>query len=140
MNGNPTVQVDTSIELRLLISEQPALPLQVSLRYGAADPYAVTVRFHGPEEHVEWVFARDLLASGLDGHGGLGDVQVRAVPDGGGDDVVIISLASPDGRADLEADATELRSFLQSTEQVVPLGAEHQFFDIDAEVESLLAG
>ena len=139
MNGNPTVQVDTSIELRLLISEQPALPLRVSLRYGAADPYAVTVRFHGPEEHVEWVFARDLLASGLNGHGGVGDVQVRAVPAGGADEVVIISLASPDGHADLEASAAELRAFLHSTERVVPLGTEHRFFDIDAEVESLLA-
>lgn len=139
MNGDPTVEVDTSIELRLLVGEQPSLPLPVSLRYGASDPYAVTVRFYGPDEHVEWVFARELLALGLTGEQGLGDVKVRAVNERG-TDVVIISLASPDGRADLEADAADLRAFLSSTERIVPMGAEHRFYDIDAEVESLLAG
>lgn len=137
MNGIPSVEVDTAIELRLLVPEQPSLPLPVSLRYRSGDPYAVTVRFEGTQEQVEWVFARDLLAAGLDGADGLGDVRVRAVQDSG-EDVVIISLASPDGRADLEADAGDLRAFLNRTQQVVPLGAEHHFLDVDSELQELM--
>lgn len=140
MNGIPSVQVDACIELRLLVPEQPSMPLPVSLRYGSCDPYAVTVQFHGADEQVEWVFARELLVAGLAGAEGLGDVRVRAVHDGRRDDVVIISLASPDGRADLEADAGDLRAFLVRTEQVVPLGGEHRFLDVDAELQQLLAG
>lgn len=139
MTGIPSVQIDTCIELRLLVPEQPSLPLPVSLRYGSCDPYAVTVQFHGADEQVEWVFARDLLAAGLAGEDGLGDVRVRAERDGFRD-VVIISLASPDGRADLEADARDLRAFLVRTEQVVPMGGEHHFLDVDAELQQLLAG
>lgn len=139
MHSIPTVEVDTCIELRLLVPERPALPLPVSWRYRSGDPYAVTVCFHGADEQVEWVFARELLAAGLDGAAGFGDVEVRAVRDGGAD-VVMISLASPDGRAELEADAVELRSFLDRTRQVVPLGGEHRYVDVDAELEQLLAG
>lgn len=141
MNGTPSADVDTSIELRLLLPEQPSLALPVSLLYESVDPYAVTVRFQGPEEQVEWVFARELLAAGLEGVDGLGDVQVRAVPaDPGGQHAhVIISLASPDGRAELEADPDDLRDFLVQTEQVVPRGGEHAFVDVDAELRELLA-
>ena len=45
--------------------------------YSGKDPYAVRMAFHvGTDEPVEWIFARDLLAAGIESRQGEGDVQV----------------------------------------------------------------
>jgi hypothetical protein len=130
--------VAVPIELRLRVPQQQVLPLPVQLGYGSDDPYAVSVAFQGPDEVVTWVFARDLLAEGLLAPGGEGDVTVRPEfgPNG---EVLVIGLASPDGEAELEADADDVRDFLARTEQVLPRGQEHTVIDFDAELAQLLA-
>ena len=67
------------------------------------------------------MFARDLLADGLDQPLGDGDVTVRPHRHDGRD-VLIIGLASPDGAAELEADAAEVRAFVELCESVLPRG------------------
>lgn len=126
------VDVDIEVTLRLVVPDSGPVPLPVSLRYLATDPYAVRALFRGGdgETSVEWVFARDLLVDGLERASGLGDVHVW--PSKGTDgDLVVIALSSPDGRAVLHADADDLRIFLARTLAVVPAGQETSHLDIE---------
>jgi len=135
LSGHP--DVDTAVELRLVVPDADAVSLPVALRYALTDPFAVTVAFHGDDVSVEWVFARELLLTGLEHPCGDGDVHVwpswRS-----GQDLVLIALSSPDGRAVLEADATDLRTFLDATVALVPPGDEITHVDLDAAIAALL--
>ena len=51
---------------------------------------------------------------------------------------VRLRLRSPSGDALLEAPADAVAGFLAATTRLVPPGTEHQHFDIDAALESLL--
>jgi hypothetical protein len=133
----PQVDVEASVQLRLVVADADAVPLPVSLRYSAADPYAVRAVFSGDGMEVEWVFARDLLRTGLATPIGDGDVHVW--PSWGtGRELVMISLTSPDGQAVLEASAEDVRTFLDRTAVVVPDGEESLYLDLDAAVARLL--
>ena len=105
---HPHVDVEASVQLRLVVADADAVPLPVSLRYCATDPYAVRAVFSGDGMEVEWVFARDLLRTGLTSPVGEGDVHVW--PSWGtGRELLMISLTSPDGQAVLEAGAQDVR-------------------------------
>ena len=133
----PQVDVEASVQLRLVVADADAVPLPVSLRYSAADPYAVRAVFSGDGMEVEWVFARDLMRTGLSTPIGDGDVHVW--PSWGtGRELVMISLTSPDGQAVLEASAEDVRTFLDRTALVVPDGEESLYLDLDAAVARLL--
>lgn len=132
-------QVDTELELRLVVPDAGTVPLQATLRYGTDDPFAVTAAFGGGGVTVEWVFARDLLITGLTRPTGEGDVHVWPSW-GSGQDLVLLSLTSPDGHAVLEADAADLRAFLTTTLKLVPSGTESAYLDLDAELAELFAG
>jgi hypothetical protein len=134
----PHVDVESSVQLRLVVADADAVPLPVSLRYSACDPYAVRAVFSGDGMEVEWVFARDLLRTGLASPVGDGDVHVW--PSWGtGRELLMISLTSPDGQAVLEATADDVRSFLDRTAVVVPDGQESGHLDLDAALARLLA-
>ncbi len=129
--------VTMPMELRLLVPLQPAMPLPVRLRYSVQDPYAVSLVFSGPDEDVIWVFARELLAAGLTLPQGQGDVRIR--PEiRSGHRYVMISLTSPDGTAELEADAETIGAFIAETERAVPRGQEHTMVNVDEALASLL--
>lgn len=130
--------VAMQMELRLLVPLQPALPLSVTMRYHLKDPYAVSVAFSGADEEIVWVFARDLLAEGLDFPRGQGDVQIRP-EQRGGRRLVMICLTSPDGTAELEVDSEKVREFVLATEATVPRGSEHTVIDLDSELSGLLS-
>jgi hypothetical protein len=124
--------------------------------YSGKDPYAVRMAFHvGTDEPVEWIFARDLLAAGIESRQGEGDVQVwpsalscaetgdlgvtgSAQTHGAGGKVLNIELSSPFGQAHFEAPAQAMSAFLQRTYQMVPAGKESGYIDIDAELNDLL--
>ncbi len=134
----PHVDVESSVQLRLVVADADAVPLPVSLRYSSTDPYAVRAVFSGDGVEVEWVFARDLLRTGLASPVGDGDVHVW--PSWGtGRELLMISLTSPDGQAVLEATAEDVRSFLDRTAAVVPDGDESSHLDLDAALARLLA-
>jgi hypothetical protein len=109
-----------------------------SLCYTADDPYAIRMAFHvGTDEPVEWIFSRELLAAGLDGPAGEGDVHVWPGVDHGLD-LLNIALSSPFGHAHFEAPMTAIADFLARTFTVIPAGEESAFINIDDELDELL--
>jgi hypothetical protein len=132
--------VSAELGLSLVVPEHGAVPLVASLYYSAEDPYAIRMAFHvGTDEPVEWIFARDLLAAGLVGPVGEGDVQVWP-SDSDGADVLSIALSSPFGEAQFEAPLSATAEFLERTCKIIPAGAEADFIDLDAEIDGLLWG
>jgi Streptomyces sporulation and cell division protein, SsgA len=140
MNNSSTVSAE--LGLRLVVPQQTIVPLVASLYYSREDPYAIRIAFHvGLDEPVEWIFARDLLAMGIESREGLGDVHVwpSAGSEGGAPGSVLnIELSSPFGQAHFEAPLTALTGFLLRTFEVVPAGREGEFIDIDGELNDML--
>lgn len=133
-----SVTVSAELGLSLVVPEHGAVPLVASLDYSADDPYAIKMSFHvGTDEPVEWIFGRELLATGLKSLVGEGDVQVWP-EDTVGADTVNIALSSPFGEAHFEAPLTDTAEFLNSTYGIVPAGAESDFIDFDGELNEML--
>jgi len=148
--------VSAELGLRLVAAEQTIVPLVASLHYSGSDPYAIRMAFHmGPEDPVEWIFARELFADGMTTPEGDGDVQVwpsvaesrDAGNDPGNDaggtargpvSVLNIKLCSPFGEAHFEAPIEAVANFLDRTYGIVPMGRESAVIDIDGELSSLL--
>jgi Streptomyces sporulation and cell division protein, SsgA len=139
MDSGTTVSAE--LGFLIVIPRQVSVPVTARLCYTGDDPYAVRVAFHsGTDEAVEWIFARDLLAAGLTEPAGAGDVRAWPSPagDGGGAPVLNIILSSPFGEAHFEAPMTAMAEFLRRTYNAIPAGRESDFFDIGAELDSLL--
>ncbi|MBV9382516.1 MAG: SsgA family sporulation/cell division regulator [Streptosporangiaceae bacterium] len=142
--------VSAELGLRLVVPQQTIVPLVASLYYSGDDPYAIRIAFHvGLDEPVEWIFARELLASGITSRQGLGDVQVwpsaataaaggEAAGAGAGQEVLNIELSSPFGQAHFEAPIPDISDFLRRTYEIVPAGKESDFVDVEAELSDLL--
>jgi Streptomyces sporulation and cell division protein, SsgA len=136
MNSSATVSAE--LGLSLVVPDHGAVPLVASLNYSADDPYAIRMAFHvGADEPVEWIFARDLLAVGLEGPAGEGDVQVWPTDDHGRE-LLNIALSSPFGEAHFEAPRASTAAFLAKTYEVIAAGNESDFIDVDAELDELL--
>jgi hypothetical protein len=156
MNRSSSTTISAELGLRLVVPQQTIVPLVASMYYSGSDPYAVRMAFHvGTDEPVEWIFARDLLAAGIESRQGEGDVHVwpsamscaetdgldvigSAKPREVGGKVLNIELSSPFGQAHFEAPAQALAAFLRRTYQIVPAGKESDFIDIGAELNDLL--
>jgi len=133
-----SVTVSAELGLSLVVPEHGAVPLVASLDYSADDPYAIRMAFHvGTDEPVEWIFARELLAAGLESLTGEGDVTVWP-EDVEGADILNIALSSPFGEAHFEAPLSATAEFLKSTYGIIPTGSESDFMDVDGELEELL--
>jgi hypothetical protein len=134
--------VSAELGLRLVVPQQTIVPLVASLYYSTEDPYAIRIAFHvGLDEPVEWIFARDLLSTGVEGREGLGDVVVwpSAGSEGGAPGSVLnIELSSPFGQAHFEAPVKEVSAFLRRTYAMVPAGDEADFVDVEAELTDLI--
>jgi hypothetical protein len=139
MMDSAPLTVTRAMTLDLIDASGAATPLEAKLRYESDDPYAISAEFSTGVETVGWVFARDLLASGLYEPAGDGDVHVWPCLDVRGRAVVIFELCSPDGEALLQARADEVADFLQSTRDLVPHGSEGAHVDLDELVTRLLA-
>jgi Streptomyces sporulation and cell division protein, SsgA len=134
--------VTAELGVWLVLPEQTIVPLLARLSYSREDPYALSVAFQvGLDQPVDWVFARDLLATGIEGREGLGDVTVwpsaeseSGLPGG----VLHIELSSPLGHAHFEAPARKISDFLRRTYQVVPAGEESGHIKVEAELNDLL--
>ncbi len=116
-----------------LIADTADIDVDAELNYHSRDPFALRVIFSvASAPAVEWVFSRELLIDGLAAPAGSGDVQIFPCHDG-----IVLELTSPNGRARLLADADVLTSFAQDSLNVVPLGSESRYFDIDHEISRL---
>lgn len=117
---------------------QPA-PVVTRWSYTVADPFAVTLAvWTRYDRWVEWLVARDLVVEGLEAGAGLGDIRLspQVVQ---GYDIVEIEICSPDGRAVLEVDRDLLRHFVETTTELVALGDESGWTDLDGELARLTA-
>jgi hypothetical protein len=134
--------VSVELGVRLVLPEQTITPLVARFAYSHEDPYALSIAFEvAPDKSVEWICARDLLAMGLEGRVGLGDVTVwpSAGSEGGTPGSVLhIELFSPFGQAHFEASATKISDFLRRTYQIVPAGDESRHIDVEAELYEVL--
>ncbi len=159
MNRSSSTTISAELGLRLVVPQQTIVPLVASMYYSGSDPYAVRMAFHvGTDEPVEWIFARDLLAAGIESRQGDGDVHVwpSAMSCAEADDadaigsapsapsaqaegkVLNIELSSPFGQAHFEAPSQAMAAFLERTYQIVPPGKESAYIDIEAELNDLL--
>jgi sporulation and cell division protein SsgA len=153
MNRSSSTTISAELGLRLVVPQQTIVPLVASMFYSGSDPYAVRMAFHvGTDEPVEWIFARDLLAAGIESRQGEGDVHVWPSSGSGslsadlglpgsaepGEKVLNIELSSPFGQAHFEAPAQAMAAFLRRTYQIVPAGQESGHIDIEAELNDLL--
>ncbi|MFG3206640.1 SsgA family sporulation/cell division regulator [Streptomyces sp. NPDC048192] len=103
------------------------LPVQISCEfaYDVRDPYAITLILDSEgEQPVRWVFSRELLADGLAGRAGQGDVSVW--PESGGADCWFLWLEV--GRAPhtalFEMRSEPITEWLLETYRLVPEGEE----------------
>lgn len=126
------------VTAQLVVSRAYSLPLCMSLRYEPADPYVVRALFFThSDEPVEWVLGRDLLAEGLKGSAGGGDVRIWSAVSRG-DQAMYIVLGSRAGNALLEVPVQDVSTFLENTEALVPRGTESGRIDWDVELAHLL--
>ncbi|MDR3035834.1 MAG: SsgA family sporulation/cell division regulator, partial [Kitasatospora sp.] len=153
--------VEQTTHARLIVSTHRSALLRVTLHYRADDPLAVRMVFPaeyalepdplddpadqygdlpaepapGQADGVEWVFARQLLAAGLDLPSGEGDVHVRPALG----TRTMVELRSPEGVALLQFDRADLRRFLWHSYLAVPEGRELSHLDCDRALAELLA-
>ena len=112
--------------------------VEAALGYDPADPFAVTITFVTVEGDVVWTFARDLLARGLTGPAGEGDVHIWPCVDADGGATVIIELCSPDGELVAQAGTRDVYQFLGRSLAAVPAGTETDRIDLDQLIDQLL--
>lgn len=134
-----SAQVTHRLVLELIDSRGSSVPLPASLSYDARDPYAVVASFDTGDSKVRWVFARDLLATGVHEPTGDGDVHVWPCLDAFGRAVTILELTSPDGEALMQARSGDVCAFLRRTESLVRRGCESELVDVDSAIAQILA-
>lgn len=128
--------VTRSITGHLLSGDIPfrsAQRVPIVLTWAPRNPLVVTLSFPnaygGP---VCWHVGRELLAAGLLGPAGLGDVTL--LPDLVSAARLELILSSPTGRIGFRVPRATLVAFLKSTWRVVPAGAETMPAEWPAEV------
>lgn len=130
--------IEQPVEARL-VAAAPRMPsIPATLHYDRRDPFAIRMTFPAPAtlEGVEvcWAFSRELLLAGLEGPEGHGDVRVRPY----GFDRTVLEFHAPEGTAVVHIRTGEVRRFLQSTSELVPLGLEHLQLDLDRDLAELM--
>ncbi|MFE2040652.1 SsgA family sporulation/cell division regulator [Streptomyces sp. NPDC059477] len=130
--------IEQPVEARL-VAAAPRMPqIPATLHYDPRDPFAVRMTFPAQAtlEGVEvcWTFARDLLAAGLQGPAGDGDVRARPY----GYDRTVLEFHAPEGTAVIHVHSAEVRRFLEATSALVPQGLEHLQFDLDRDLAELM--
>jgi hypothetical protein len=134
---HPSHTVTTPLNLSVSAATGDA-DLAAELRYDPSDPFAVSLAI-GVEcgTPVVWVFGRDLLADGIAGASGEGDITVEPSADATRREIRI-TLAT-DCLATMTAPRDKVVEFLVQTFSAVPSGCELDRVDIDAEIASLLS-
>lgn len=130
--------IDQAVRVNLITSVTPMQEAPAVLRYRCDDPLAVRVCFPPQASlagsHVEWVFGRDLLAAGLEGPAGEGDVRIRPLGSG----ATVLEFHAAVGTAMVRTATEPLRSFLEESYRLVPAHSEHLFLDVDGDLAALL--
>jgi hypothetical protein len=126
-----------AIHAELVALYDGSTPVRSRWSYRADQPFTVTAAFQTERDRwVEWAFSRDLLAEGLRGPAGFGDVRLHPEADTGLT-MLVVEIESPEGYAELELEHAAVASFLAATERVVAIGAESDHFDVDGLIDEL---
>ncbi|PWI13411.1 SsgA family sporulation/cell division regulator [Streptomyces sp. Act143] len=138
---NPLVHKSLVVQLQAGVSHR--FPVLAHLSYEASDPFAVTAVFsHDGRVLARWRLDREMLAEGLRGPVGAGDVRLRPVSSEMGQELRMEFLG--DSRADggrhhavVFAWAPAVTAFLRRTRELVPPGSERT--GVDAFLAELFA-
>ncbi|MDO0938212.1 SsgA family sporulation/cell division regulator [Streptomyces sp. DG2A-72] len=130
--------IEQPVEARL-VAAAPRMPsIPATLQYDRRDPFAIRMTFPAPAtlEGVDvcWTFSRELLAAGMQGAEGHGDVRIRPY----GYDRTVLEFHAPEGTAVVHVRSEELRSFLAATSALVPIGLEDMQLDLDHDLAELM--
>ncbi|MEU8364910.1 SsgA family sporulation/cell division regulator [Nonomuraea sp. NPDC048882] len=122
------------VPLTVAFAHLPNVSVRVQAVYVPADPYAVQLRFPssaGRADTTEWVFARSLLAQGMDPLAltPAGDGDITVGPAEADDYVEIVLHPHAPERTRLFARRDELSSFLANTYMKVPDEQEDHWID-----------
>ncbi|MCX4680051.1 SsgA family sporulation/cell division regulator [Streptomyces sp. NBC_01433] len=132
--------IEQSVQARMVASAPQMETLPATLQYDREDPFAVRMAFPGPATlegtEVSWEFSRELLATGIDTPAGVGDVRVRPF----GFERTVLEFHAVEGVAMVHVRTAELRQFLKRAQEMVPVGDEHRFMDLDRSLTDLLGG
>ncbi|GGX96076.1 SsgA family sporulation/cell division regulator [Streptomyces minutiscleroticus] len=130
--------IEQPLEARLVAAAPQMQSIPATIHYDPHDPFAVSMVFPAPATlegvDVRWTFARDLLTDGLEEPAGQGDVRVRPY----GYDRTVLEFHAPEGTAVVHVRTGELRRFLRSTTESVPVGFEHLHQDLDHQLAELM--
>ncbi|MER5929967.1 SsgA family sporulation/cell division regulator [Streptomyces sp. NPDC002054] len=126
------------IPLHLETGTDDPIALRGVFGYRSDRPYEVSLDFHGGGMILaRWVFARDLLLDGQVQATGQGDIRVwpawRAFEPR-------VMLAFSNGQQDgvVSARAKDVRRLGRRMTSLVPRGQEGRYYDLDAELSTLL--
>lgn len=132
--------IEQSVQARMVASAPRMETLPATLHYDRGDPFAVRMAFPAPATlegtEVSWEFSRELLTTGIDEPAGVGDVRVRPF----GYDRTVLEFHAVEGIAMVHVRTAELRRFLKRAHELVPVGDEHRFLDLDRDLTDLLGG
>ncbi|MFE4690794.1 SsgA family sporulation/cell division regulator [Streptomyces sp. NPDC056749] len=113
-----------------------ARTLNCEFSYNSEDPFAVTMVFNTDAEWpVDWIFARELLADGLNARVGEGDVVIWPMYDHDGGPTSFCVQVGGARTALFEIDAEPVVNWLAKTYEMVPCGAELNGVDWDQLVQ-----
>lgn len=131
--------IEVHTQARVIDGPNIGRVINVALRYDPAAPYAVAMAFSEVGVTQVWQVARELLACGLHGLSGQGDVQVFPFTDPPG---VGLYLSSPDGFCLLRLAQESVATLLARSYIAVPAGRESEWMagSVDAAVAALLDG
>lgn len=138
-NAVHTTTLTQMMTLEFVDEAGEVTPLAAEFTYNPLDPFAVSILFHSDPSPVRWTFSRDLLIEGLYEPSGDGDVHVWPCLSPNGTAIVVLDLCSPGGEVMLQIQTRDLHEFINQMTSRVPLGAESEYFDVDAALKTLLA-
>ncbi|MFE7358655.1 SsgA family sporulation/cell division regulator [Streptomyces sp. NPDC057543] len=132
--------IEQSVQARMVASAPRMETLPATLMYDRRDPFAVRMAFPATATlegtDVSWEFSRELLAAGVDAAAGVGDVRIRPF----GYDRTVLEFHAAEGIAMVHVRTAELRRFLERAQELVPVGDEHRFLDLDRSLTDLFGG
>jgi len=119
-----------------IVEPDGTAPVDVRLAYDTTDPYVVTMELEIRSSHhpSTWVLSRAMLAEGLLIPTGLGDINITpATPD-----YVLLQLGTGTEQASLWMLLPEIEEFLETTYDLLPIGQEEPWPEINHTLERIL--
>ena len=136
--SRPAPAMSQEVMMQVVVDHANRVSLTATLTYSLDDPFAASATFRTGDGDITWTFARDLLRDGMSEAVGEGDIQIRPGHPSRGP-VIMLTLSSPSGGAQIEAPRHDVADFVAETYRVCPDGSEWMYLDLDRTIDNLLA-